>query len=177
MQIELEQRVGKFARRRTPLSESDARLQRSIKRLSSAESLRTADLLLASHGFTRETVFTEKLTDEQHDVIWETPIQEAITPRLREAAKLPHSDLHIAAKSILARSPSGKGLSVRALAGELKISRMTLYRNFGKDNLRAVLNFALKQAGELPSERVATGRKCTVHRDKEAPRRPGQKRR
>jgi hypothetical protein len=115
-------------------------------------------------------MLTENLTDEQDRVFWGLPIHKVVTRQMNAATKLPHFDLHIAGKNILARSPSGKGLTACALAKELKVSRMTLYRKFGKDKLREVLDTLYSwQTRELPSERIATGKKSTKHRDKETP--------
>jgi AraC-like DNA-binding protein len=157
--MQIEASVAEFARRRTPLKASEAKLLKTVAQVFSPASLRRDDLLLASHGLNRKTLFTERLTDEQELVFWQTPIEGAITPRICRAADMPHSVLHVAAKMMLARDPSGKTLTAANLARELKLSRATLYRHFAPEKIRQALelNFAAnelaKTSGELPMRR------------------------
>ncbi len=159
VRMQIEASVAEFARRRTPLKASEAKLLKTVAQVFSPASLRRDDLLLASHGLNRKTLFTERLTDEQELVFWQTPIEGAITPRICRAADMPHSVLHVAAKMMLARDPSGKTLTAANLARELKLSRATLYRHFAPEKIRQALelNFAAnelaKTSGELPMRR------------------------
>lgn len=158
------ERLKKFARVRAPFPKGDRPLfdKELFQMLADGgqeRHTRASRLLLATHGLSEETLSRERLTSDQKRILDNTPLHRAITPNMREAARLPYSDLHIAAQKMLARSPSGKGLTVRSLARELKTSRMTLYRKHGQKKLRGVLNFALKQAMELPSDRISTSKK------------------
>jgi AcrR family transcriptional regulator len=170
-QLRVSECIEKFARHRGSFPEDylppfDKELLEWLKDGGQKRYKRATRLLLATHGLSNETFLTERLTDEQSRILDHTPIDTAITPEMRRAGKLPHSDLHVAARAILSRSASGK-VTARALAAELKVSRMTLYRKpYGKDALRAVINFTMRQTGKAPLERQQQNGEDDIRRRK-----------
>jgi transposase len=181
--LEVEKRVKGFSRRRSPVpmpfSEDTQRMIREEMQWQSnggRKKLNEAtDLLLAMHGFSKETLAKEKKTAEQKRILDDTPLSMALAPRIWRAAEERHSILHVAATKILARSHTGKGLNARALAKELKVSRMTLYRKFGKDRIRSTINLTLPGKRDLPNPNGRDDTDRLKGRSKGAPKLGGNK--
>ena len=156
--VKVAERAKKFARNRKPLSGRETPLQISLSKF--AETCQKAfgpkrrkayELLLTKYGLSWDSIFAENLTDLQHKILWEIPLKHR--PKYHKASASPFADLHIAAQKILARSPSGKGLTACSLARELNVSRMTLYRKpYGKDAVRSVINFSTRHSGKVPNK-------------------------
>jgi len=142
----IQERVASFARRRSPQPEYLREIYNNItaslmlgKGGTIKETLLPHELVLAAHGLTFKTIFTEHLPEELHTLIFDTPLSEAISPEIIKGSQQKVAMLHVAARAILSRSPSGKGLTAKLLAEELNFSRATLYRRYETSEIKHAL--------------------------------------
>ena len=142
----IQNRVSSFARRRSPQPEYLREIYNKITALlllrkggTIQETLRAHALVLAAHGLTDKTIFTEHLPEELRTLIFDTPLSQAISPEIIRGSQQKVAVLHVAARAILSRSPSGKGLTAKLLAKELNFSRATLYRRYETSEIKHAL--------------------------------------